>query len=78
MIRTCDLCLRRAALYPLSYGRGMPSVAVPGAARPLPAGRWSRLLAAEPGLVATAPDLLSLDEHRDLRGREWWPWVRRR
>ena len=21
MIRTCDLCLRRAALYPLSYGR---------------------------------------------------------
>ena len=21
-IRTCDLCLRRAALYPLSYGRG--------------------------------------------------------
>src|SRR4029450_9527481 len=22
MIRTCDLCLRRAALYPLSYGRG--------------------------------------------------------
>jgi hypothetical protein len=20
-IRTCDLCLRRAALYPLSYGR---------------------------------------------------------
>src|SRR5713226_8781491 len=25
MIRTCDLCLRRAALYPLSYGRrGIP------------------------------------------------------
>ena len=25
MIRTCDLCLRRAALYPLSYGRwGQP------------------------------------------------------
>ena len=23
MIRTCDLCLRRAALYPLSYGRGV-------------------------------------------------------
>ena len=28
-IRTCDLCLRRAALYPLSYGRGGPSVAAP-------------------------------------------------
>ena len=29
-IRTCDLCLRRAALYPLSYGRlGASSVAVP-------------------------------------------------
>ena len=27
MIRTCDLCLRRAALYPLSYGRGAHSVA---------------------------------------------------
>jgi hypothetical protein len=27
MIRTCDLCLRRAALYPLSYGRGGSSVA---------------------------------------------------
>ena len=27
-IRTCDLCLRRAALYPLSYGRGRVSVAV--------------------------------------------------
>ena len=26
-IRTCDLCLRRAALYPLSYGRGEVSVA---------------------------------------------------
>ena len=26
-IRTCDLCLRRAALYPLSYGRGSASVA---------------------------------------------------
>ena len=26
-IRTCDLCLRRAALYPLSYGRGERSVA---------------------------------------------------
>ena len=26
MIRTCDLCLRRAALYPLSYGRGERSV----------------------------------------------------
>jgi hypothetical protein len=26
--------------------------------------------------VGTAPDTLSLDEHRDLRGREWWPWVR--
>jgi hypothetical protein len=26
--------------------------------------------------VATAPDTLSLDEHRDLRGREWWPLVR--
>ena len=27
-IRTCDLCLRRAALYPLSYGReGAVSVA---------------------------------------------------
>src|SRR5881398_1119962 len=25
-IRTCGLCLRRAALYPLSYGRGMASV----------------------------------------------------
>ena len=25
-IRTCDLCLRRAALYPLSYGRGEGSV----------------------------------------------------
>ena len=25
-IRTCDLCLRRAALYPLSYGRGNRSV----------------------------------------------------
>ena len=24
MIRTCDLCLRRAALYPLSYGREEP------------------------------------------------------
>jgi hypothetical protein len=23
MIRTCDLCLRRAALYPLSYGRAV-------------------------------------------------------
>jgi hypothetical protein len=28
MIRTCDLCLRRAALYPLSYGREEVSVAV--------------------------------------------------
>ena len=29
-IRTCDLCLRRAALYPLSYGRsGRDSVAAP-------------------------------------------------
>src|SRR5215208_592589 len=29
-IRTCDLCLRRAALYPLSYGRlGASSVAAP-------------------------------------------------
>jgi hypothetical protein len=27
--------------------------------------------------VAGAPDTLSLDRHRDLRGREWWPWVRR-
>jgi hypothetical protein len=27
MIRTCDLCLRRAALYPLSYGRVAVSVA---------------------------------------------------
>src|SRR5205085_1636603 len=26
MIRTCDLCLRRAALYPLSYGRSGWSV----------------------------------------------------
>jgi hypothetical protein len=25
-IRTCDLCLRRAALYPLSYGRSGASV----------------------------------------------------
>jgi hypothetical protein len=25
-IRTCDLCLRRAALYPLSYGRGEATV----------------------------------------------------
>ena len=25
-IRTCDLCLRRAALYPLSYGRGSGQV----------------------------------------------------
>ena len=24
-IRTCDLCLRRAALYPLSYGRSEPA-----------------------------------------------------
>ena len=31
-IRTCDLCLRRAALYPLSYGR------VPGSL-PTPANR---------------------------------------
>ena len=35
-IRTCDLCLRRAALYPLSYGReGAVSLAAPSAsARP--------------------------------------------
>ncbi len=26
MIRTCGLCLRRAALYPLSYGRAVRSV----------------------------------------------------
>src|SRR6185312_5138950 len=28
-IRTCDLCLRRAALYPLSYGRVPGSLPVP-------------------------------------------------
>src|SRR5205085_9769846 len=39
MIRTCDLCLRRAALYPLSYGReGAVSVAA-RACRPLRARR---------------------------------------
>ena len=53
MIRTCDLCLRRAALYPLSYGRlgGRNSLATRatqdrGAARlrlaPLVVGRQPR------------------------------------
>ena len=29
-IRTCDLLLRRQSLYPLSYGRGMPSLGLAG------------------------------------------------
>src|SRR4051812_19099556 len=40
-IRTCDFCLRRAALYPLSYGRGldesnrgMPRGSGPGPSEP--------------------------------------------
>jgi hypothetical protein len=32
-IRTCDLSLRRRALYPLSYGRGMPSLGPAGISR---------------------------------------------
>src|SRR5207247_10990435 len=35
-IRTCDLCLRRAALYPLSYGRFGASVAAGGVESPPP------------------------------------------
>ena len=58
MIRTCDLCLRRAALYPLSYGRAAPqcSAALPDRSDPsggdfidLVSGRLPALWSGEPG-----------------------------
>jgi hypothetical protein len=66
MIRTCDLCLRRAALYPLSYGRGSGKCS-----RELAVGNWSA--AANGDAVADVPETLVLKRHRDLAGRSvWW------
>jgi hypothetical protein len=41
MIRTCDLCLRRAALYPLSYGRRATQSS--GASKRLDNVKWAVL-----------------------------------
>src|SRR3954451_19349292 len=39
-IRTCDFCLRRAALYPLSYGRLAGQSTLPFSRRRAPAELW--------------------------------------
>ncbi len=70
MIRTCDLCLRRAALYPLSYGRwGTVSVAAPLRRRPAgprrPALRRGRSRAHVPALHSSrGPRLCPRNESR--------------
>ena len=53
-IRTCDLCLRRAALYPLSYERESTVRALLPAAASI--GGWCRWRDSNPhGLMPTTP-----------------------
>src|SRR4051794_39016279 len=66
MIRTCDLCLRRAALYPLSYGRAGAKCSPPIASERLPvSGPTSPQFA-----LASASNslLLALEETRSTAG----------
>jgi hypothetical protein len=65
--RTCDLCLRRAALYPLSYGRSGTQCSFAGQIRPPP--KWGRM--------ADIPDTIVLKRDRELEGRAWHIWIRR-
>jgi hypothetical protein len=66
MIRTCDLCLRRAALYPLSYGR-------PGTQ----SSRAGQLPFPGNGAEWRIPHTIVLERDCDLEGHQWHIRVRR-
>src|SRR6478736_5226094 len=63
MIRTCDLCLRRAALYPLSYGRD---------GRPDDIRGRRTTPQAQPASVARGDRSAPTQNRQGVPGGSWW------